>query len=236
MNVLGQGAGSSADRPRDSGVSLIEVLVAIGLFGVLGTILLGLAISTGSITDDTRQVADIAEETRQGMERMSRELRQASKIADVSLPSPSAPNDITRFTLLADFDGNGCIAANATDPERLTYVWDPVPKELTLTATVGNQQYSKLLLAAKVSNFEVELDSSSWEYDQNQNGTTTWQELDASSIGNHDPDVFSEAELNHIDVVHLAMTATDGSHQIRYATDVDLRNQSQNGTVLPACP
>ena len=211
---------------HDRGVSLVEVLVAIGLFGVLGTLLLGVALSTAKVTNDNRQVATIGEESRAGMERMSRELRQTARLTSVNLPQ--ATNDSTRFTLWADFNGNKCIDAQGTDPEELTYVWNPTTRRLTLTATVAGTTYTERLLAATVSRFVLELDSSAWQYDENQDGTTTWREIDSSPIGDRNPGAFTDAELQRIDLVELSLTATDGTHKLDYTTRVNLRNQNQD--------
>ena len=74
-------------RPRaDSGVTLIEVLVSMGLFALVGSLLLGLALSTDSVTASTRSRAGVTEETRTAMERLSRELRQSAGIDAVTLP------------------------------------------------------------------------------------------------------------------------------------------------------
>ena len=235
---------NSTERPRrrpDAGFTLIELLVAMGLFGILATILLGLAISSSGVADDTRQLATVGDESRLGMERMTRELRQAARIADVVLPS-SAGVGPTRFTLWADFDASGCIHNGTaptplpSEPEQITYTWDPSTRHLTLSAVIAGVRRNRLLLATKVSSFSLSLSSSSWQYDADQNGTTTWQEIDASSVGDRNPGSFTSAELEHIDLVGLSITATDGSHDVDYATDVDLRNQSSDRRQIGVCP
>jgi prepilin-type N-terminal cleavage/methylation domain-containing protein len=219
----------------DAGFTLIELLVAMGLFSVFATILLGLAISSSDVADDTRQLATIGDESRLGMERMTRELREAARIADVVLPTGAEPGP-TRFTLWADFNANGCINRGAADPEEVTYTWNPSTRYLTLSAMINGVASSQRLLATKVSSFSLRLSSSSWQYDADQNGTTTWQEIDASSVGDRNPGNFTSAELQHIDLVGLSITATDGSHDVDYATDVDLRNQNPDRPQIGVCP
>jgi hypothetical protein len=124
----------------------------------------------------------------------------------------------------------------AADPEEVTYTWDPSARYLTLTAVIGGVARSERLLATKVSEFNLRLNSSSWQYDADQNGTTTWREIDASSVGDKNPGNFTSAELEHIDLVGLSITATDGSHDVEYATDVDLRNQSSDRIQIGVCP
>jgi hypothetical protein len=169
------------------------------------------------------------------MERMTRELREAAKLADVVLPT-GAGNGPTRFTLWADFDANGCINRGAASPEEVTYTWDPSTRYLTLSAVIGGVAHSERLLATKVSSFSLRLGSSSWQYDADGDGTTTWQEINASSIGDQNPTSFTSAELAHIDLVGLSITATDGSHDVDYSTDVDLRNQSSDRPQIGVCP
>jgi type II secretory pathway pseudopilin PulG len=226
-------------NPRDAGTSLVEVLVAIGLFGLLGTILLSLALSTANVTENTRQIASVGEESRLAVERMTRELRQATRLKDVHLPA--SPNDQTRFTLWADFNGTKCIDALSVDPEVLTYIWDPTSQKLTLTATVPDasghpETLTELVLAAKVTTFTLDLNSSAWQYDENQDGTTTWQEINESSIGDSNGANFTEAELERIDLVRLSVTATDGDHAVTISSRVNLRNQNQDYEMLPCTP
>lgn len=213
------------EDPRDAGLSLIEVLVAMGLFGMLGTLLLGLAIATQAVTDDTRDRTGVAEEARTAMERLSRELRQASAVDHVVLPATPGAG-ATSFTFWSDFDGDGHRSTSAVDPEVLTYCWNPETDRLTLTDQTSCAD-AQPVLAAKVTSFVVDLESSEWAYDANGNGITTWQELDAhgSPVGNGDglPDA---TELAHIDLVGVTMTVADGAGSQTYHTRIDLRNRS----------
>lgn len=211
-------------EPRDAGISLVEVLVGMGLFALVGTLLLGLALSTSRVTDDTRALANVGEESRLAMERMTRELRQATTITAVQLP----PASTTAVTFWTDFNGNGVQELNAADPEVLTYRWNPATSRLTLTANdAGGTAITRPVMAASVSDFTLGLRSSKWQYDTNGDGATTWQELDAAAapVGNANsaPD---SVELTHIDLVELSMTVLDGARAQTYTTKVDLRNRN----------
>lgn len=213
----------------DAGFTLIEVLVGMMLFSLLGTLLIGIGISTSRSGDDVEARATVGEEARLGMERLTRELRQASAVAAVTLPQ--APGDQTRLTVYVNLDGNGCIATSgpAVSVEKITYTYDPGTDELMMQVSgLGSP-----LLATKVTEFGLELDSSAWEYDANHDGVTTSAELDASSIGNHQPLDFTSTELANIDLIKLAVTTTDGGHDLHYATSVDLRNQQPNQEPTP---
>ncbi|MDI6911837.1 prepilin-type N-terminal cleavage/methylation domain-containing protein [Nocardioides sp.] len=211
-------------RPRaDSGVTLIEVLVSMGLFALIGSLLLGMALSTDSVTASTRTRAGITEETRTAMERLTRELRQSAGIEAVTLPGPSSSMALTFWT---DFDGDGVRDTAATDPEVLTYCWSPATLQLTLGSTTDCDT-ARPVLAATVASVELELDSSEWAYDANGDGTTTWLELDqkGAPVGNQNnqPD---GTELLHIDLVGVTIAVRDGSGEQTYHTQIDLRNRS----------
>ncbi|MDX6252924.1 MAG: hypothetical protein QOF10_6284 [Kribbellaceae bacterium] len=220
---------SGPKRHRDKGMSLVEVIVGIGLFGALGSALMAIALSTSRVTDDTRELTGVNEESRLAMERLSRELRQANRILAVHLPANTADN--TALTFWTDFNGNGAEDLNAADPEVLTYRWDPTTSRLTLTANdPSGTAVTRPLLSEKVSAFTLGLYSSLWQYDDNPaDGRVSWTELDASGApvgnGNGQPD---DIELKNVDLVDLSMTVLDGTHAQTYQTHVDLRNRNQN--------
>jgi type II secretory pathway pseudopilin PulG len=211
---------------RDSGMTLVEILVGIVLFALLGAVLLSVALATSRVTDNTRQLTNVNEESRLAMERLTRELRQATEVVAVTLP----PADSTALSFWTDFNGNGIKDLNAADPEVLTYRWDPATGKLTLTANdPDGTAVTRSLLSANVSDFEVGLRSSQWVYDTNNDGTTTWQELDAAGLPTGDNDGVPDGpEFEHIDLVEVSMTVLDGPHAQTYTTQVDLRNRNLN--------
>lgn len=216
-----------AATPRDRGVSLVEVLVAIGLFGVLASLLLGFAISTSRVTEDVRQLTGLSEESRLAMERLTRELRQANAVVDVDLPAAST--DTTSLTFWTDFDGDGVRDLNAADPEVLTYRWNPPTARLTLTANdPDGTTVTRPVLAGNVSSWTIGLRSSLWQYDADGDGTTTWQELDAVTAGGNGNGRPDGLELDRIDAIRIELTVRDGQRSQRYRTEVDLRNRNQN--------
>ena len=214
------------DEPRDGGYSLVEILVAMLVFGIFSTVLLGFAISTATVTEQIRSNADVTEESRLAVERLSRELRQASAVDRVALRGV-AGSGTTALTIWTDFNGNGLRDLSASDPEVLTYRWDPSNGRLTLTADdPDGTAITRPVLAEVVSDFDLQLRSSRFEADANGDGTTTWNELDASGAsggnGNGRPD---GRELEWIDLVAVAMTVTDADAERTFALQADLRNQ-----------
>jgi type II secretory pathway pseudopilin PulG len=201
---------------------VVEVLVAMGLFGVLGTLLLGLALSTSDVTESTSRAANLNEESRLALERLTRELRQTQEVLDVDMEG-GYPIGITVAT---DFDGNGVINPLAVDPEVVTYRWDSATEMLTITANDANgNAITSPVLAAQVSEFRLDLGSSRWDFDTDGASGASWEELDAAPgpVGNQNgvPDL---DELPLIDRVGLSMSVRSDGHERTYSTDVHLRN------------
>ena len=208
--------------PRDEGFTMVEMLVSMALFAVLGTVLLGFSLGSARVADGVQSATDVTEEARLATERMTRELRQAEGL------SGAVVDDVGRvvaITLEVDFDGSGTIDTTAVDPEVLTYRWLADDGRLTLTA---NSDLTRPVLAGGVERADIRLRSSQWIYDgadsSEPDGTTTWQELDASSIGNGNgqPDA---AELPFIDLVSVELVVRDGDTSRRFTVQADMRNR-----------
>jgi Tfp pilus assembly protein PilW len=222
----GKEIGGAAPGGRDDGGTLIEIIVAIAIFGLLGSALLGVVLSTNKVTESTRQMTNINEESRLAMERLTRELRQANAVLDVQLPASAT--DSTALTFWTDFNGNGTTDHNAADPEVLTYRWEPATGQLTLTANdASGTAVTKPVLAANVTAFTLSLRSSLWQHDLDGDGVTDWSELDASGapVGNGNG-TLDAPELDHLDAVAISMTVLDGPYAQTYQTQVDLRNRN----------
>lgn len=228
MTAPDTGAHDAPTEPRDAGLTLIEVLVAMTLFGVVGTVLLGFALGTAAVTDRVQVGGALTGESRVAMERMARELRQAREIDAVQFQS--ATSTTTAITFWTDFDGDGVRDTGLSDPEVLTYRWDPASRVLTLTADdASGTALTRPVLAATVLDFDLQLRSSLWQHDASPNGIpTTWQELDAagSPVGNGNgvPDV----ELDHVDLVAVTMTVVEDGQRQTYDFQADLRNRAQS--------
>ena len=245
----------------DAGLSLVELLVAIVLTGVLGgvvvTVLLGIH---ASVTSTTAQ-HNLNEEARLALNRIAREVRQATAIttpsgftsasAITSVRNPDGADydatQVTTVTFTSDFNGDGCIdgvnsaggstgctAYNVNDPETLTYCWDPSSDVRELFLIPGQfvgptcqTSGAQAILAGDVTSFKLSYRSNSYLADADNDGITTWTELDARpSLGNGDGQLDS-AELPEIDSVVIDITASEGgNHSQSYTTEVDLRNVS----------
>ena len=210
----------------DGGFTLVELLVAISIFAVLTAAVFSGLTSTAKTVEDVRSITNLTAEARVAIERLTRELRQSSKIYDAHLPAPGT-NDYTSVTFGVDFNGVGGLEENAVDPEIVTYRYEPMTRQLTLTANdVGGSEMTRPILAANVTDFQLSFTSSLWAHDTNGDGVTTWREID-HSVGNDDG-IFNSGEFDKIDSVGIMIQLLEGSRTQTYTTQVDLRNQNQN--------
>lgn len=202
---------------------MVELLVAMVLTGVLGTLLLGSVLGARNVTDDARTNSELTADMRRAMERLVRELRQARTIDRVDLPT--TPAGAVSLTFWSDFDNDGARDIDASDPEVLTYRYVPASGRLTLTVDdAGGAAVTTPILAENVTSFTLSLRSSEWQYDRNADGIVEEAELDASPVGNRNgrPD---GAELGHIDSVVLAVAVFRDGRSQNYRTQVDFRNR-----------
>jgi prepilin-type N-terminal cleavage/methylation domain-containing protein len=239
-------------RRNAGGFTLVEMLVAMLLMGLVGSVVMSVVLAARTSTKNAVSQHDLNEEARQALNRMAREMRQATAITSAQNPDGATynANAITAVTFTADFDGDGCIdgvapagvspaptcaAAAASNPETLTYCWDPsvtVRQLYLVPGVVSNNNCTaagaRPILAGQVSTFQVKYRSNSYLYDANADGVTTWSELDSAVAPVGDENGVLEAnELKSIDSVVLILTVSaGGQHTQTYQTQVDLRNLS----------
>jgi prepilin-type N-terminal cleavage/methylation domain-containing protein len=214
-------------RPaRDGGLTLVELLVAMALLGLLGALVISVALAMQRNTTNAQANGDLLHETRLAMERLTRELRQAGRIDEVELAAGTA--SAIGITFFADFDNDRVADLDAADPEVLTYRYTPGTGQLTLTVNdaAGNVTVTPIL-ASRVTAFALELHSSLWQHDRNGDGIVGWAELDATPlpVGNQNG-VPDGAELALIDSVVVSMTVQDGPRNQSYRTEVYFRNRN----------
>lgn len=226
-------------KPRnDSGFTLIEMLVSMILLGALGTVFLTTALGSQTSAQNTGREQDLNEEARLALNRMARELRQATAITEVRNPDGDTYDSsaITTVTFTADFNGDGCIdgvlpspapsptptcvAADNNNPETLTYCWDPsanVRQLYLLPGTLtGNDCSAGLpILAGQVTSFKLSYRSNEYLYDTTggtdggSDGITTWTELDqAGPPVGNDDGALDGPELANVDSIVVDLTVS----------------------------
>jgi prepilin-type N-terminal cleavage/methylation domain-containing protein len=239
-------------REDESGLTLVEMLVVLIMLGILGSLFTSVALTSTRSAKNTQQQTDINEEARLAINRMARELRQATAITAVLNPDGSTfnPAAVTSITFQADFDGDGCVngvapsplpspaptcnAASANNPEVLTYCYDPAPSSERLVLIPGilagttcTQAGALPILAGNVTSLKFSYRSNQYLYDTSGDGITTWRELDAADppMGDGDNNI-NTGDLGNVDSVVVDVVLLEGTHQQKYQTQVDLRNLS----------
>lgn len=221
----------------EAGFTLVETLVSSILIILTLTMTLAVVRSTSHVVGQAQDSTNLNEEARVALDRVARELREASNVTAASNPAPSpslssayasynANGDVS-LTFEADFNGNGVIEADAADPEVVTYKFNHAAGQLLIQA--GSQTLP--VLAGNVTSFKLTFTSRLTAYDGTVNGTkdgiVTWEELDAdpAHLRGNGNKVLDALELRYVDSVGIEMTLFRGTHQQVYRTQVDLRNR-----------
>lgn len=250
-----------AQRARDDhrGFTLVEMLVAVVLSAIVGGVLMTLMLAAQRSATNTTAQNDINAEARDVLNRLSRDLRQATPLANAGTTIPAitsaqnpnpggTANTVTSVTFNADFNGDGCVAGvtsdkcspppsvDANNPETETFCWNPSTQNVYLiagtvnagTCTPSSGSAPQPMLSGKVTAFDLFFYSNNYLYDANNDGVTTWQELDQASapIGDNSG-TLTTPELLSINSVLIKVTVADGhGHSQTYQTQTDLRNVS----------
>ena len=231
---------TSERSETDHGFSLVEILVAITIFAGLGTALLTAVLSTSRASETSRTSNDLNEEARVVLNRMSRELRESSRIVSVTNPAgPTFNADAdSSITFEVDFDGDAVIEPTAADPEVLTYTYDRSERQLILSAggssvpvLAANVEYFRLGYAARVTDARLQYDglvspaTGCATTSSAPDGLLDWTELDAEpsmTVGNCNRQL--DTELPLIASISIDLTVLKEPREQVYRTRVDLRN------------
>ncbi len=227
------------DADPEAGFTLVEVLISLFLFGILTTVLFAIVRNSAHTLATVRQNTDLNEEARAVMNRITRELREASVIYPVDVAAPlggtinpagSTYNSVadTAIDFGVDFDGNSSINAFASDPERLRYHFDYPNRRLLIETTSG--QFP--ILADNVEAFKISYFSQTFGCDIDKDGTITWEEVESApepdcpaAAGDSDIPPNLDIELGSINSVVIDLTVLKGSRRQDYRTQIDMRNR-----------
>ena len=203
----------------EHGFTLVELLVAMTLFAVIGSGFYMVLFATIRGGDTARNVTRGSEEARLGFNRIIRDTRESDQIA--ACTTDGFPNC---YHVKIDFDGDGLYQNpnSRGDFEDLTYTYHAGTGQIRLNGSLlitGVQPVGTAPIFMYTSN--------RLEYDGNADGVTTWQELDGSGIagvGNGNG-VLDSSELSYITSVDYLFYVDAGGKRQKYYAQAQLRNR-----------
>ncbi|HYO61094.1 MAG TPA: prepilin-type N-terminal cleavage/methylation domain-containing protein [Actinomycetota bacterium] len=226
----------------EAGFSLIEIMIGIFLFSLIGTGLVSVLFSVARGTETTARNVRVSEEARLGLNRMVRDVREAGWV-QLANSNPAATHD--SFTVKIDYDGDGAFTNPAAGTaqgsyEIVTYTYDAGADRITLTAPgVGTETIVQGVdcvrdAAAACKSNVFSFTSNRLEYDGNADGVTTLPEIDAApcpplSVTTLDVacsnGVLVDAELATITSLNVAVRLSAGGGSTDYYAEAQMRNR-----------
>ncbi len=130
------GATMKLFRQNRAGMTMVEMMVALALFAVISTVVIGFLTSSRQTYNATSDRAHYQQSLRAVFSLMTRELRSSGcDPGDVGIPGLAVADDLT-LRCRMDLDGDGMTLGTSPD-EDVTYVYDPDTAELIRTTASG---------------------------------------------------------------------------------------------------
>lgn len=231
-------------RAEESGLTLIEVLVAISLFAVVSIGFYQVLFNGSRGADTAQDIAEVSEEARLGFNRMIRDTREAAVLES---PTP------TSYRVKIDFDSNGDFENpnDEGDFEDLIFSYDADADQILLTApgALAPDDGPQLLIDGVepipgkeifdyASNFlEYDWGSPTTGYDNScattpncGDGVTQWQEIDravvegVTGVGNNNGQL-DGTEDRLISSVIFSFRVTVGERSSEFYSEAQIRNR-----------
>lgn len=208
----------------EAGFTLVEMLVAMGLFAAVSVGFYSVMFSVSAGSDTTTSVAGVSQEARLGFNRMVRDTREGEIVSAVQSRS---------YSVDIDFNGNGTIEPTPSEPsgdyERVKFQFNPASNRrgtVTLNGEVLMRGVDCLRDGSGNCRQPVfSYSSGRLEYDSDNNGSVSATELDqAPGIGNNNGALDGD-ELGFISEVTIALQVTEDDATSEFLTQVQLRNQ-----------
>jgi prepilin-type N-terminal cleavage/methylation domain-containing protein len=212
---------------------MIELLVAMTVFGVISLAFYSMLFSATRSTGETKSIAGVSEEARLGFGRMIRDTREGRRITQAEILS--SPTGTSSFTVEIDFDASGTIEPYPSlnsqgDYEELKFTFDGTRKVVWLADPAE-------ILMRDVECIDdgggckpvFDFSSSRLEYDWNSDGLATWQELDEApahgviGVGNNN-DTLDDGELPFISNVTFQLKIVEADSNNEFYAEAQLRN------------
>ena len=209
----------------EGGFTLIEILVAIGIFAVVSTAFYQVLFAGARASQRSRSISEVSSEARLGLNRMIRDTRQATNITS-ALP--------TSYTIDVDFDGSGSItqapARNAGgDYEQLSFAFSDGAIYIAACSAAqgpdcGEQETILIEGVAQIGAQPIfKYSTNHLEFDYNNDGRATQAELDsAASFGTT---LTATEKLGYLSDVEYVMSVTDGDPTSNFYGHAQLRSK-----------
>jgi prepilin-type N-terminal cleavage/methylation domain-containing protein len=205
-------------RTNESGLTLVEVLVAIAILSVVSLGFYSVMLSGVRSSDTTESVVQISEEARLGLNRMVRDTREGDSLASATPTSYRVRVDFNDDSAYENPNANG-------DYEDLTFLFvagsGGAPGKITLngrTLIDGVEEIPGQDVFTYYSSNLVE--------DVDNNGIAEWQELDGSGsvgVGNGNG-VLDSGELPYITNVRYSLRVEAEDRTTEFYAESQLRN------------
>jgi prepilin-type N-terminal cleavage/methylation domain-containing protein len=176
------------DTRSETGFTLVEVLVAIGLFAVVAVTFYQLMFSAVASTDGSEDIVRVSEEARMGLNRMIRDTREGQVFGSLSGNS---------YQVQVDFDGDGDYEntdGNYEDLE-LEYSWSRRAILLNDEVLVAGAEPVGSTKTTQASTPVFLFTSNDLQYDADRNGITTSTELQSAGLDPSDATLYSNVEF-----------------------------------------
>jgi type IV pilus assembly protein PilW len=132
-------------RQKD-GFTLVEVLIAMGLGGLLMTTVIGMFIAQRRSYETQEQIAEMVQTARAAMDMMCREVRMAG-FNPTGASFQGIPYQANQLRIVADLRGpnpHDPPDGDTDDPnEEITYVYDAKNKQIDRNSGGGNQPFAE---------------------------------------------------------------------------------------------
>jgi prepilin-type N-terminal cleavage/methylation domain-containing protein len=206
----------------EGGYSLIEMLVAMLIFAAISVGFYQVVIMQSRTADTTRSVSSISQEARTGFDRMVRDVREADLIS-------VATSAGTSFTIKVNYNGDQYYQNpnSAGDSEILAFAYDAANKTITLN---GEVLMGGVVPVPSKSMFTFTDDV--LDYDWDNNGQTSWLEVDQASCASHGVtgvgncnSTLDAGEFPFLTTVTFAIQGQNGSRSTNFYATAQMRNR-----------
>lgn len=197
---------------EDNGYTLIETLVATVLISIVCTGFYTVLFSGTRGSETSQEITRVAQEARSGLNRLIRDTREADSISSLSESS---------YNVKIDFDGDGSYQNpnGAGDYENLTFTYHAVSETIRLNGEVLINGVEKVA-GRPIFSFS----SNALEYDFDNNGVTTLEELEAAGANGYSVPA-PGTEETFISSVAFELKVNDGDATTDFYGEAQLRNR-----------